>query len=72
MKIIITRNGNTYSHKVVRGGNNDPAVKISKDRAREIVAAHPNGRRADGGPCDWIHTPCYWHWSVEVNEEVIL
>jgi len=64
IEITIKREWTVYWHQIERDGMRLPPAKVTADRAREIVQAHPAGRVGDGRRADFSHSPCTWHWST--------
>ena len=69
IQIVIYREGNIYLFGRWRNGKKEHEQVIPSGEAQRIIQKHPNGSTPTGNRADFAHTPCYWQWSVTIEEK---
>lgn len=71
--IQVTRAGHHYTYSLTRHGETVAQnQRIRRERAMQIVSAHPTGKTEEGGRVDFsLDDICSWSWSVKVWETAV-
>lgn len=67
IKIVVYRNGLSFSHSIWQGDVRKNESSISRKRAQEIIDANPEGQIFSGNVLDFGSAPVNWKWHVLLN-----
>ncbi|MEM7335668.1 MAG: hypothetical protein AAF490_26555 [Chloroflexota bacterium] len=67
IKIVVYREGLSFSHSVWQGDVQKNNSSITRERAQEIIDANPEGQIINGNVLDFGTVPVQWKWQVLLN-----
>lgn len=67
IKIVVYREGLSFSHSIWQGDIQTNTSPITRERAQQIIDANPDGRVIFGNVLDFGSVPVRWKWQVLLN-----